>query len=290
MRRPVSPPPGQLSLQFQSTYTALDVAALGEEALLYTQFISRAIAAVTICTLLAVGLPTSAQTNTQAVSTLQDNPGHATANTLINNKPVLLAQAAACSTCGAELNPLLLLATGKERKDRSPLTDSLWGNLILELAYQRDPELQKIGKKLNLVSLGTLGAIGGIAGGTLAQGISAIYVINPSPGRQDSYAPLILGTALSSATLAVFAARILLNHKLAKQTSNRQFALKAQVESILAHMESSGAKCDAAKKELTGLIGERACREWIDLYQSSHQLAMTSPRRFTLLNIPGHTD
>jgi len=182
------------------------------------------------------------------------------------------------------------MATGKERKDRSPLTDSLWGNLILELAYQRDPELQKISKKLNLVGLGTLGAIGGIAGGTLAQGISAIYVINPSPGRKDSYAPLILGTALSSATLAVFAARILLNHKLAKQTSNRQFAIKAQVESILAHMETSGAKCDAAKKELTGLIGERACREWVDLYQSSHQLAMTSPRKFTLLNIPGHTD
>jgi len=263
---------------------------IGDAALLFTQYLSRAIAAITICALLAFGLPTNAQNSTQAVHTAQDNSGQTGANTSNDNKPVLIAQAAACATCGAELNPLLLLATDKHHKDKSVLTDSLWGNLILELAYQRDPELQKIARRLNLVGLGTLGAIGGIAGGTLAQGIVALKVINPSPGHLDSYSPLIIGTALSAATLMVFAARMSLNHKLANQVSNRQFAIKAHVEAILAHMEASGAKCDAAKKELTALIGERACGEWVDLYQSSHQLAMTSPRRFSSLNIPGHID
>ena len=257
--------------------------------MLFTQYISRTITVVTVCALLALGLPTNAQDGIQTVHAKENNSEQA-ADRLSNSKPVLIAQASTCATCGAELNPLLLMATDKHHKDQSVLTDSLWGNLILELAYQRDPELQKVAKKLNLVGLGTLGAIGGIAGGTLAQGISALYVINPSPGRPDSYAPLILGTALSSATLMVFAGRFFLNHQLAKQTSNRQFDIKAHVQAILAHMETSGAKCDAAKKELTGLIGERACREWVDLYQSSHQVAMTSPRRFTSMNIPGHTD
>jgi len=57
----------------------------GEVALLHTQFIFRAIAAVTIFALLFIGLPTSAQTNTQAVSARQGNPAQAEANTPSNN-------------------------------------------------------------------------------------------------------------------------------------------------------------------------------------------------------------
>lgn len=256
----------------------------------FTRYFSAGIAAITICALLALGLPTNAQNSMQTAHTKEDNSEPAAADTSVNDKPVLIAQSSACASCGAELNPLLLMAVDKHRKDKSVLTDSLWGNLILELAYQRDPELQRIAKRSNLVGLGTLGAIGGIAGGTLAQGISALYVLNPSPGHNDSYTPLIIGTALSSVTLMVFAARILLNNKIVRQISNRQFAIKAHVEAILAHMEASGAKCDAAKRELTGLIGERACREWVDLYRSSHQLAMTSPGRFSSMNISGHTN
>jgi hypothetical protein len=260
---------------------------IGDATLLYTSHFSRALAAITIFTIVSLGLPTMAQGGSQALRTQERQSEKLSAAT--EEAPVLIAQAA-CTTCGAELAPLTLLATEQKHKTTTVLTDSLWGNLILELAYQRDKELQKIAKRLNIVGLGTLGAIGGIAGGTLAQGIVAINVINPPAGKPDSYTPLVIGTALSSATIMVFISRLILNHQLGKQISNRQFAIKNHVEAILAHMESSGAKCASAQKELTELIGERASREWIDLYQSSHQLAMTSPRRFSCLPMPGHTD
>src|ERR1700722_17088778 len=71
-------------------------------------------------------------------------------------KKLFLAQAS-CPSCGAVvLDPLVLLATNSKNKDQSLLTDSLWGNLILEMAYQRDKELQKLAKRMNIMSLGTL--------------------------------------------------------------------------------------------------------------------------------------
>ena len=257
--------------------------------MLFTQAITRVVTAVAVLTCFTFELPAVAESIAEIIQT----PGQiglvqpSTSNT---RKPLLIAQAATCASCGADLDPIVLLETLKSPKEASVLTDSLWGNLILELAYQRDPELQKISKKLNLLSIGTMGAIGGIAAGTLAQGISALRVLNPNPGHEDSYTPLIIGTALSTATLMVFAARILVNNKLAKQVSNRQTAIKNHVEAILAHMEKCNGKCDAAKKELTEMIGQRASGEWVDLFQSSHQLAMTSPRKFSSSNIPGHID
>jgi len=175
-----------------------------------------------------------------------------------------------------------------KKKDVSLLTDSLWGNLILEMAYQRDPELKKIAKKLNLINIGTMASVVGIAGGTLAQGISALYVINPPSGKPDSYAPLNLGVALSSATLLAFVARIYLNHRLEKHIMTRQVEIRTRVESVLSHLEQSDAKCSQAQSQLTELIGERACREWVQLWQSSHQVAMSSPQRISLLHSLGH--
>jgi hypothetical protein len=194
-------------------------------------------------------------------------------------KPTLIAQAS-CATCGTELNALSLMeGTTTKHKDKSILTDSLWGNLILEMAYQRDKGLQKLAKRMNLVNFATMASIGTIATGTLAQGIIALKSLNPQPGFEDSYTPGILGITLSSATLMTFVARMYFSRKIQVEVRDRQLALKKRVETVLFHLEHSHADCADAQKELTELIGQRACHEWTQLWQSSHQLAMnTSPR------------
>lgn len=250
---------------------------------------SKLISMFNIGLLLVFSLPVGAQGSLRSGQNVVGKNSSPQINTKssASNKPILISQAT-CSACGAELNSIELLATTGKKKDKSLLTDSLWGNLILEMAYQRDKDLQRLAKKMNIVSIGTLGAIGAVTGGTLAQGIVAMEVLNPSAGHLDSYTPGIIGTSLSSATILTIIARMYFNHRITKQVSDRQVALKRQVETILAHLESSDAKCVAAKKELTELIGERASREWIQLYQSSHQVAMTDPRHFSMLNMPGH--
>ena len=78
----------------------------------------------------------------------------------------------------SQKQPLPRLSLAKNKRTSSLITDSLWGNLILEMAYQRDPEIKKIAKRLNLVNFGTMTAITGVAaGGTLAQGIIALSVL-----------------------------------------------------------------------------------------------------------------
>jgi hypothetical protein len=197
--------------------------------------------------------------------------------------PILIAQtSASCTSCGSILDPVLLMGSASQKKNKSLLTDSLWGNLILELAYQRDKELAKLAKRMNLVNLGTNASIGAIALGTLGQGVGALATLNPPSGHEDSYGPGIVGTTLSTVTIMTFAARMYFNHKMQKDVQERQIAIRTQVESVLNHLERSDSKCPDAQKDLTELIGERASHEWLQLWQSSHQLAMTHPPRVTL--------
>jgi hypothetical protein len=197
-------------------------------------------------------------------------------------KPTLLAQAS-CATCGTELNAISLMeGTTTKHKDKSILTDSLWGNLILEMAYQRDKGLQKLAKQMNLVNFATMASIGTIATGTLAQGIIALKSLNPQPGFEDSYTPGIIGVTLSSATLMTFVARMYFSRKIQTEVRDRQLGLKKRVETVLFHLEHSHADCADAQRELTELIGQRACHEWTQLWQSSHQLAMNSAPRISL--------
>lgn len=193
------------------------------------------------------------------------------------NKPILIAST--CASCGAaELNAAVAQVgtTTAKPKSTSVLTDSLWGNLILELAYERDPLLKKYTKSVRRMNLGTTASVLGIAGGTLAQGISALYVLNPPSGVPDSYAPLNVGVALSGATILVMAARLIVGHHLAKKIEQRQIEVRDKVEAILAHVEYSHADCLVARNKLKELIGERATNEWMQLWRSSHKLANTN--------------
>jgi hypothetical protein len=164
---------------------------------------------------------------------------------------------------------------GKKQKNEPLITDSLWGNLVLDMAYQRDAEIKKLVKRLNLVNLGTMGTIAAVAGGTLAQGIIALSVINPPPPQHDSYLPLGIGAGMSGLTLVAFAGRAALNHCLMTRMRNRQLVIKHKVETILAQFESSHGENAEAETELTGLIGKRAANEWAQLWRSSNMLAST---------------
>ncbi len=249
--------------------------------MLFKQYFSKFIAVLTICTIIGAGLPANAESGTQATQ-------QTALETASTKEATTLIASAGCPDCGfTVLDPIALAGTNHKHKNKALLTDSLWGNLILDMAYQRDKKLAKIVKEMNVVSLGTVGAIGSIAVGTLGQGITALGVLNPHPGHEDSYVPGILGVSLSAATILTFAARTCVNHVLVTQLTNRQIEIREQVETILGHLEHSETKCALAKKQLTDLIGQRACNEWVQLWDSSHQIASNEQPHITLKD-PSH--
>lgn len=185
-------------------------------------------------------------------------------------KDTVIAQAGNISAIAAAGS-----TTGKKSKRELLITDSLWGNLILDLAYQRDDRLHALAKQMGFVNAGTTFAIAGIAGGTLAQGIIALSVINPPAGQSDSYLPGAIGTGMSGLTLIALGARTGASHVLTKQIRKRQLEIKHQVESVLAQIEQTGGDSPTARTELISLIGERASNEWLQLWRSSNKLAMS---------------
>ena len=99
----------------------------------------------------------------------------------------------------------------------------------------------------------------------------------------DSPVPGILGITLSGATILTFVGRIYFNHRYNSKMKARQMALKQQIEAILSHLEYSEANCSDMRKELTTLIGQRATGEFLQLWQSSHQLASNNRSNISMI-------
>ena len=235
--------------------------------------------AILLSTLLLVGAPVGAQNQPDNLPSNQSPAASAE-----SDRPTLIAQASPGVTAAevAGVAAVGSVAT-KKQKGELLLTDSLWGNLILDLAYQRDPELRKLAKRLNLVNLGTMGAITGIAGGTLAQGIIALSVLNPPDPKSDSYLPGALGVGFSGITILTFAGRTVLNQVIAKGLRKRQLEIKHQVESILAKIEDSHGENPQAQAQLISLIGERATNEWLQLWRSSNVIATVKQPKISVV-------
>jgi len=179
----------------------------------------------------------------------------------------------ACATCGCSgVCQLAVTDESGSVPEQSLLSNSIWGNMILKMAYQRDPEVQRLSRKLKLTGSGTGAALATVAGGTIAQGAVSMGTLNPPEPLFDSYAPGIIGLSLSSSVLMIFTGSPLLTHHYRKQMKARQLAIRQQVEEILGHLEFSQTKCAEAQKDLTALVGERGARECIELWQSSHQV------------------
>lgn len=229
----------------------------------------RALAAFGLFAFLSTQCSVTAQAVTESSSAQSSNA------TAIGGAPAtLIAQASGASTAAEVADVAAVGAySGKKKKFELLITDSLWGNLILDMAYQRDPELRKIAKHLNIVNFGTMAAITGIAGGTLAQGIIALSVLNPPPPKLDSYQPGAIGVGMSGLTIITFLGRTAFNHVLSKKMRERQLAIKHSVESILAELEATHGENPAAQAKLVALIGERATNEWLQLWRSSNVVA-----------------
>lgn len=175
----------------------------------------------------------------------------------------------ACASCGcSEVCPLTLV--DPSQNSSSLLTESIWGNIILKMAYRRDPELQRMAKKLNLNNNASTAAFVGIAGGTLGQNVASMYSLNPPDGHEDSYGPGCVGLALDAVTNITFGARTVVGHHYRKMMKARQLEVRQRVERLVEHLEYSKTDCSEAQAELATLIGERASKECLQLWHSSH--------------------
>lgn len=181
----------------------------------------------------------------------------------------------ACPTCGCnELCPIAMFADETQPPPPdSLLSNSIWGNLILRIAYAQDPELQRLSKHRNRVNLGSAAAIGAAGAGILPQSVVSIYTLNPPDGVEDSYAPGTVGVALEGITNLALVARIGLNYRINKKVRARQAAIRRNIETVLEHLECSATNCPDAQKQLAQYIGDKAAAECIDLWQSSHGVA-----------------
>ncbi len=186
----------------------------------------------------------------------------------------------ACSTCGcSELCPIAMMKDEEENKTGASLSDSLWGNIILKMAYQKDAQLQKLAKHVKGVNTLTGASIAGAVGGTLAQNIVSSATINPPDGQNDSYLPGAIGLGLSGLVNIAFDGGMIINWRLKKKIKARQLVVRQRVETLLSHLEYSETACPEAEVELTEIIGKRAAGDCIQLWRSSHATAYAAKSR-----------
>jgi hypothetical protein len=179
--------------------------------------------------------------------------------------------ALSCATCGcSELCPLVMMREGENFPKHGILTESIWGSIILKMAFQRDPQLQKLRKHTRTLAAITGTSISGAVGGTFAQNIVSLGTLNPPDGQSDSYLPGSIGLGMSGLVNVAFDGSLLLNWRLRHKMVARQEVIQARVETILKHLEFSEANCPEAKHDLTELIGERAAQDCMKLWHSSH--------------------
>jgi hypothetical protein len=164
------------------------------------------------------------------------------------------------------------------------VSDSLWGNLLLSMAYQRDPVIQQSVKKLGRTNSLTLLAITGISGLGLAQGIVALNnvqgaqtldVVTHADGDShvhtmaDSRVPSTLGIIGSGATVATLLVKAFLERRYSRRISSQQHIIKQQVETILSTLEAGG-PVGQATTDLSPLVGQKAALEFAQLWRVAH--------------------
>ena len=275
--------------------------------MLHTQFDSRLVASLVAISLASGSFPAGAvQTSMHTVS-CEARTG--TGCQASEERLLIANHGCAAPNIGA----VDLLGTQPGGPGSEALTDSLWGNLILQMAYARDRQLGRGAKKLRLTDNLTLASIYGISGVSLAQSITSLATLNQNSGQgaglpsiqqpqmvaegesaagaaeaahhhetqgtesthsahNDSAVPGVLGLIASGSTVLALGLRFYFGHRYSKQIKRRQQAIKAKVEVILARLEK-GESPEQLHGELEPLIGERAAREFGQLWRASHQVA-----------------
>ncbi len=190
---------------------------------------------------------------------------------------------AAGAAGAATVAPLLNTVSGRVQK-ATVVTDSLYGTMLLTMAYQRDEELQKLVRCSGRVNAMTMVGVAGISGLALGQSIYSYRNVEPQtidvtpahhPGGHDhvhmsaeSKVPSTLGIIGSGVTLAALGVQAIFNKVYAKKIEKRQAELQAQVENILSRLEAGNENYQGAQQDLSLLVGERASREFLALWKA----------------------
>lgn len=167
------------------------------------------------------------------------------------------------------------------------LTDSLWGNLLLMMAVQRDEEMKRLAKKMKrtqvLSTLSIASALGlGMASSIVSISQNAERVVNVTgahtPTGHDhvhippnSNTPATLSLVGSSVALATLGVQSYLNHRYEKRFQTRQKALADRLTDILTRLEN-GEKTSTVRPDLAPLVGDKAAGEFIQLWDATHSL------------------
>lgn len=171
-----------------------------------------------------------------------------------------------------------------QQDSEAEVSDSLWGNMLLSMAYRRDAELKRVVKKMGLSNNLFLASIAGVSGLGLAQSITGLATLNQHDtggghheneegghggGHKESLAPSVMGLVGSGATLLSIGAHVFFEHRYKKQIKARQQVINHQVLHILEDLEG-GINHELVQPKLVTLVGERASGEFLQLWRAAH--------------------
>jgi len=172
--------------------------------------------------------------------------------------------------CGIDHGSMTAAATTvnpeESHKKGDVASKSLWGSLILSMAYQQDTELRSMIKKLNGVDIFTLTSVTLLSGLSLAQGIETLRTLQDDP---HPIHPPVMGIIASGTSLVTLLTRGVLTHHYSQKIHARQLAIKAQVDEVLSQLKS-GVAFSTIQPTLATLIGEEATAEFEGLWESAH--------------------
>lgn len=176
-----------------------------------------------------------------------------------------------------------LLTTGVS-SGGGAVSDSLWGNMLLNMAYSRDDVIQEAMKKLGRVNVLTFLGVAAATGLDLAQSVTTLATLNQGESHHDaggegehhahhdSAAPAIMGIVGSGITLATLGGQTVMIKRYERRISERQKVIVDQVSHILSDLEQ-GAEDAHVRPELAGLVGDRATGEFLQLWHVVHPVS-----------------
>lgn len=183
---------------------------------------------------------------------------------------------------GATSAATSLLADGVgSGSDSGSILESLWGSLLVSMAYRRDPAIKTVIKKMNRSNNAFLLSIAGVSGLGLAQNITVLSTLNSNTGgghheegggHRESIGSSIMGLVGSGITLGSIGVHVYMEHRYKKQIEQRQGIINGQISEILEQLEQ-GPATDQIQTALAELVGERAAREFLQLWMASHPAA-----------------
>ncbi len=193
-------------------------------------------------------------------------------------------EGAGASSAGAISAAPLLSAGVSQSVNSATITDSLWGNLLIGMAVQRDPEIQRLAKKLGRVNTMTLLSVVGVSALGLAASISSlgsseaqtVDVMQHGGGHAhvhipgESRTPATLGIIGSSTTIATLGIRALMNRRYGNKLEARQNEIKKQVVGIINRLEAGTIPPESTRADLAALVGPRAAGEFLQLWAAAH--------------------